>query len=44
MIFQKKNEYIWHVFYKSLAYGAFILEIMVIADNNPTNLCCIRYK
>ena len=30
--------------YKSLAFGALILGIIVIADNKPMVLCCWCYK
>ena len=39
MIFQKKNT-IFHTFsYKSLASGALVLVIIVIANNKPMELC-----
>ena len=38
MIFQNKIPFL-HVSYKSLATGALILIIIVIADNKPVDLC-----
>ena len=36
---------IFHIFsYKILTSGAFIVEIIVIADNKPINLCYRCYK
>ena len=39
MIFQKKIYYFSHVSCYSLASGALVLVIIVIADNKPMKLC-----
>ena len=42
MIFQKNT--VFHMFsYKSLASGALVLVITVIADNKPLELCYLCY-
>ena len=44
MIFQKKMNLFQMFSYKSLASGAFILEIIVIAHNTPMDFCYRCYK